>query len=62
MTTKDIRRAVGSGRLVTLGDDPTRCIQEDLFGNLVVVCRSGGDEPVRQATLSDKRKAKVKNI
>ena len=57
MTTKEIMRAVSSGRLVLLGDDPTSCIQTDLFGNLVVVSRSGDDVPVKQATLSDKRRA-----
>lgn len=58
MTDKDIRRAVGSGRLVTLGDDPMSCICEDLFGSLVVVSRCE-DVPVRMATPADKRRARV---
>lgn len=61
MTDKDIRRAVRSGRLVTVGNDPSSCMQEDFFGNLVVVDRSGSDTPVRQATLSDKRRARLSN-
>jgi uncharacterized protein YbcI len=61
MTTKEIMQAVSSGRLVTLGDDPSSCIQVDLFGDLVIVSRSGEDTPVRKATLSDKRKAIVKH-
>ena len=59
MTEKEIRQAVCSGRLVTLGNDPNSCIQVDLFGELVIVSRSGEDTPVRKATLSDKRKAKI---
>ncbi len=59
MTDREIRRAVGSGRLVTVGGDPQSCIMPDLFGDLVVVSRCGDDMPVRQATLSDKRNAVV---
>ena len=61
MTEKAIRQAVGSGRLVTLGNDPNSCFQIDLFGELVIVSRSGEDTPVRKATLSYKRKAIVKH-
>ena len=59
MTEKAIRQAVSSGRLVTLGNDPNSCFQIDLFGELVVVSRSGDDTPVRKAALSDKRQAKI---
>ena len=59
MTTKEIERALRDNRCVALSDDPWKWIRKDLFGCLVVVDIRHSDEPVRKATLSDKRRAKV---
>ena len=57
MTTKAINKALLSGKVVVLRDDPLLCIVPDLWGELVVVSR--GQEPfdTRLATRSDKRRA-----
>ena len=57
MTTKEINKALRSNKCVALADDPWKWIRRDLFGDLVVVDIRHSDEPVRKATLSDKRKA-----
>lgn len=59
MTTNAINKALLSGRVVVLRDDPMLCIVPDLWGELVVVSR--GQEPfdTRLATAADKRKAVV---
>ncbi len=57
MTTKEIERALDANKCVALRDDPWKWVRRDLFGELVVVDVRHGDEPVRKATLSDKRKA-----
>lgn len=62
MTTKEINRAISQGHTVVLRDDACHAICRDFFGNLVVVSRTQTDEPVRQATLSDKRRAIVFEI
>ncbi len=59
MTTKEIEQAIDSDKVVTLRDDNRCRICRDIFGQLVVVSLDAG-EPTRLATLSDKRKAKVK--
>lgn len=59
MTTKQIEEALRGNMCVALADDPWKWIRRDLFGDLVVVDIRHGDEPVRKATLSDKRKAKI---
>ena len=58
MTTKKINEAILCGYVVELRDDPMKRICRDLFGELVVVTLNDA-EPVRKATLSDKRKAKI---
>ena len=58
MTTKAINKALDNGRVVIIIDgDPLSRICRDLFGQLTVVALN--DEPVRMATLSDKRKAVI---
>ena len=59
MTTKAINKAIDSGQVVILSDDHRCRICRDLFGLLTVV--SLNDEPVRLATLSDKRRAMIKH-
>lgn len=59
MTTREINKAISQGHTVVLSDDVCHAICRDFFGNLVVVSRTQTDEPVRQATLSDKRRAKI---
>lgn len=58
MTTKEIDKALKDGRMVVLGDDRQSRLCHDLFGNLVVVSLRQDVEPIRKATLSDKRRAK----
>lgn len=58
MTTKEINNAIKAGRMVVLGDDRQSRLCYDLFGNLVVVSLRQDAEPIRKATLSDKRRAK----
>lgn len=58
MTTKEIKQAVEDGRTVVMRDDEGHMIVPDLFGNLVVISRRNDGEPVRLATLGDKRRAK----
>ena len=58
MTTKAIHEALLYGYVVELKGDKTKRICRDLFGELVVVSLNA-DEPVRQATLADKRRATV---
>ena len=60
MTTKAIHEALTLGHVVELKGDKTKRICRDLFGELVVVTLNDG-EPVRKATLSDKRQARIKN-
>lgn len=57
MTTKEILKALRNNRNVVLGEDIMKVFRLDMFGDLVVVDISGANEPVRKATLSDKRKA-----
>ena len=57
MTTKAINKALDNGRVVIIDGDPLSRICRDLFGQLTVVALN--DEPVRMATLSDKRKAVI---
>ena len=57
MTTKAINKALDNGRVVIIDGDPLSRICRDLFGQLTVVALN--DEPVRLATLSDKRKAVI---
>ena len=59
MTAKAINKAILEGYVVELRSDPMKRICRDLFGELVVVTLNG--EPVRKATLSDKRQARIKN-
>lgn len=61
MTTKEIKQAIDSGKVVGLKDEPLSRVCYDLFGNLVVVSLSA-DEPIRLATVSDKRRAEIMNI
>lgn len=60
MTAKAINKAILEGYVVELRSDPMKRICRDLFGELVVVTLNDG-EPVRKATLSDKRQARIKN-
>lgn len=60
MTKIEVMQAVNDGRLVTLGDDPTQYLMPDMFGQLTVVSMQP-DVPVRLATRSDLRKAKIYN-
>ena len=60
MTTKAINEALTLGYIVELKGDKTKRICRDLFGGLVVVSLNA-DEPVRQATLADKRQATIKH-
>lgn len=58
MTKKAIDRALDGGQAVVLRHDPMSRLCRDLFGNLVVVSlRHDEAEPIRLATLSDKRRA-----
>lgn len=59
MTTRQILKALRNNRCVALMDEPWQWIRRDLFGDLVVVDIRHSDEPVRKATLSDKRKAVI---
>lgn len=59
MTTRAIIRALRENKCVALSDEPWQWIRKDLFGDLVVVDIRHSDEPVRKATLSDKRKATI---
>lgn len=60
MTTKEIKAAIKSGHVVTLGDNPHSRICCDLFGELIVISSQNDEAPTRLATLADKRKAVVK--
>ena len=59
MTTKQIIMALQDNKCVALRDEPWQWILRDLFGDLVVVDVRHSDEPVRKATLSDKRQATI---
>lgn len=59
MTTKEIKRAIDDGRVVTVGDDPMSRICRDIFGQELVVVSLVPGESTRLATLSDKRRAKI---
>ena len=59
MTTKEIQKAIDSGRVVCLKGDPQSRICRDFFGELTVVSLRP-DEPARLATLKDKRRAIIK--
>ena len=59
MTTKEINKALRENKIVVLRDDPMSRISRDLFGNLIVTGIQLGARPVRLATLSDKRQAKI---
>ena len=52
-------RALRNNKRVVLSDDPWKWIFRDLFGDLMVVDIRHSDEPVRKATLSDKRNAVI---
>lgn len=58
MTTKEIMKALDGGRRVTLKGNPKSIVCKDCFGGLVVVSLRA-DEPIRLATLADKRKAVI---
>lgn len=58
MTTREIKKAINDGKVVTLKGDPRSRICCDFFGQLVVVSLVPG-EPTRLATLSDKRHATI---
>ena len=60
MTTKKIQQAIESGKVVGLKGEPLSRVCYDLFDNLVVVSLSA-DEPIRLATVSDKRRAEIMN-
>lgn len=60
MTTKEILDAINGGRVIVLDGDPWSRICKDLFGNLVVESLHLEPEPTRAATLSDKRRAVIK--
>ena len=53
--------ALRNNKCVVLSDDPQQWIRLDMFGVLVVVSISRNDEPIRKATLADKRRAVVKH-
>jgi len=59
MTTKQIEEALRGNRRVVLRGDPWKWVRRDLFGDLVVVDVRHSGEPVRKATLSDKRRATI---
>ena len=59
MTTRQIEKAIDSGQVVTLKDDPLSRIIKDFFGDLVVDSLRKEPEPTRLATLSDKRRARI---
>lgn len=59
MKQKEIHQAILSGKVVVLKDDPKCRICCDFFGNLTVVSLRP-DEPVRLATLKDKRNAVIR--
>ena len=56
MTTKKIKQAIDGGKVVGLKDEPLSRVCYDLFGNMVIVSLCA-DEPIRLATVSDKRRA-----
>ena len=49
---EELKRTIGNGKMVVMGDR-TRCICRDLFGGLVVVSSVMDDVPVRMATDED---------
>lgn len=59
MTTRQICKALKSGQVVTIKDDPSCRICRDMFGELTVVSLKI-EEPTRLATLKDKRQAIIK--
>ena len=59
MTTREIMRALRNNKCVVLSHEPWQWIRRDLFGDLVVVDVRHNDEPIRKATLSDKRQATI---
>ena len=61
MTTRQIEKAIGSGQVVVLKDDPLSRIIKDIFGNLVVESLHREPEPTRLVTLSDKRRARIQD-
>ena len=60
MTTRQIMAALRNNKCVVLSDDPQQWIRLDMFNVLVVVSISRNDEPIRKATLADKRRAVIK--
>lgn len=58
MTTKEIRRAIDGGKVVTLKDEPLSRVCYDLFGQMVVVSLCA-EQPIRLATVKDKRRAVI---
>lgn len=59
MTTRQIMAALRNNKCVALSDEPWQWLRRDLFGDLVVVDIRHSDEPIRKATLSDKRRATI---
>ena len=59
MTTRQIMAALRNNKCVALSDEPWQWLRRDLFGYLVVVDIRHSDEPIRKATLSDKRRATI---
>ncbi len=59
MTTRQICKALRNGQVVTINNDPSARICRDMFGELTVVSLNA-EEPVRLATLKDKRQAIIK--
>ncbi len=60
MTTKEIKQAIDGGRLVGLKDEPLSRVCYDLFGQMVVVSLCA-EQPIRLATVKDKRRAQLLN-
>lgn len=60
MTTKEIKQAIKRGKVVTLKDEPLSRVCYDLFGQMVVVSLSA-EQPIRLATVKDKRRAQLLN-
>lgn len=59
MTTRQIMAALRNNKCVALSDEPWQWLRRDLFGDVVVVDIRHSDEPIRKATLSDKRRATI---
>jgi len=60
MTTKEIKQAIDGGKVVGLKDEPLSRVCYDLFGQMVVVSLCA-EQPIRLATVKDKRRAQLLN-